>query len=69
MPATREEIRPTVRPGSSSEPPRVETLTASCAPFGQKPPALRSDTLMVGVVALTAPVRPLVAAAVASVTV
>jgi hypothetical protein len=46
-----------------------EKLTASRAPFGQKSPALRSDALMVGVVALAAPVRPLAAAAVASVTV
>src|SRR5260370_38467325 len=41
-----------------------ERLTANRAPFGQKAPALRSDTLIVGVASLAAPVRPLAAAAV-----
>jgi hypothetical protein len=46
-----------------------EKLTASRAPFGQKPPALRSDVLMVVVAALAGRDRLPAAVAVARATV
>jgi hypothetical protein len=46
-----------------------EKLTASRAPFGQKPPVLRSDVVVVVVAALAAPDRLSAAVAVASATV